>query len=205
MEPPRRRIVHSLLPESSLIPSAAPGTECAGAFIPSFSLSTIERIMKHHSHLAWIAALCLLLGPMTALAQDSPVGHWKTIDDETGEARSIVEIYEKDGELYGDIVEILKAREDAPRNEEGVIICEACDGDRHDKPVEGLNIIWEMEKDGDQWAGGRILDPENGKEYKAKMWLEDGNLMVRGFIGFSLIGRTQEWLPAEQDATGSEG
>lgn len=140
----------------------------------------------------------LLVFATTAWAQSSPVGMWKTIDDNTGEARSIVKIYEEDGKLYGDVVEILKARPDAPRDEDGTIICTVCPGDRKNQPVEGLNILWGLEKDGDEWNDGTILDPENGKTYKAKIWLEDGNLMVRGFVGFSLLGRTQEWQPAEQ-------
>lgn len=149
--------------------------------------------MKRSSRLALVAAALSFTLATTAWAQTSPVGFWRTIDDETGQPKSVVQIYEEDGSLYGDVVEILDAGEDAPRNEAGEIICEVCDGARKDQPVEGMNILWDLEQDGDEWNGGRILDPENGKTYKVKMWLEEGGLMVRGYIGFSLLGRSQQW------------
>lgn len=146
-------------------------------------------------------ALLLCAFALTAWAQ-SPVGEWKTIDDNTGEEKSIVRIYEKDGRLYGDVVTILKASDEAVRNDAGEVICTKCDGARKDQPIEGMNILWDMKKDGDQWSGGRILDPQNGKTYKAKLWLEDGKLNVRGYIGFSLLGRTQTWLPVDENPAG---
>ena len=123
---------------------------------------------------------------LTVSAQDV-MGKWKTIDDETGEAKSIVEIYQRDGKVYGKVVEILnKDRQDAK--------CEDCEGEDKDKPVLGLEIIKGLEKDDDEYNGGKILDPQNGKLYKCYITLEeDDKLKVRGYVGFSLIGRTQYW------------
>ena len=121
------------------------------------------------------------------LFSQSITGKWKTIDDETGEVKSIVEIYEKDGKYYGKVIEIMnKARKDAK--------CEKCADSRKNKSVLGLVIITDMKKDGDEFNSGKILDPETGKEYKCNISLENKNkLKVRGFIGFSIIGRTQYW------------
>ncbi|MCX2679215.1 DUF2147 domain-containing protein [Galbibacter sp. EGI 63066] len=114
-------------------------------------------------------------------------GKWKTIDDETGEAKSIVEIYEEGGKVYGKVVEILnKDRVDA--------ICDKCTGVKKDQRILGLVIIEGLEKDGDKYEGGTILDPKKGKEYRCKLWVdeEDDNILnVRGYIAF--LFRTQVW------------
>ncbi|PQB04551.1 DUF2147 domain-containing protein [Aureitalea marina] len=115
------------------------------------------------------------------------VGQWKTIDDNSGEARSIVEIYEDEGLVYGKIVQLLD-----PSKAEAV--CEQCSGADKDQPVVGLVIIKGLEADGDEYNGGKILDPESGKLYKCYIALEDTDrLKVRGYIGFSALGRTQYW------------
>lgn len=139
--------------------------------------------------------LLFALAPAAQAQDASPVGTWRTIDDETNEPKSIVEIYEgEDGKLYGRVVEILQAGPEAERNAAGEIICTACDGDKEDQPVVGMVIIEEMEADGDEWEDGTILDPSNGKVYKAKMSLDGADrLDVRGYVGFSFIGRTQTW------------
>lgn len=117
----------------------------------------------------------------------SITGKWKTIDDVSGEVKSIVEIYEKDGKYYGKVLEIFnKARRDAK--------CDKCSGSRKDQAVLGLEIITTLKKEGDEYTGGKILDPETGKEYKCSISLETKNkLKVRGYIGLSFIGRTQYW------------
>lgn len=120
-------------------------------------------------------------------------GKWKTIDDETGEAKSIVQIWKSsDGLFYGKIMEIFdKTKQDG--------VCDKCDKDdpRYNKKVLGMKIIMEMKKTGaNEWTGGTILDPNNGSVYKCKLSRKGDNLLVRGFIGISLIGRTQTWLPA---------
>ena len=132
-----------------------------------------------------------LLLVTSMVSAQSVLGSWKTIDDNTGEAKSIVEIYEQDGKVYGKIAEILnKDRTDA--------ICTECEGDDKDKPIQGLVIIRGLEKDDDEYNGGKILDPESGTLYKCYITLEAPNkLKVRGYVGFSLLGRTQYWLRAE--------
>ena len=145
-----------------------------------------------------VVTLLLLLAAPMARAQ-SPVGYWRTIDDETGDARSIVQVYEQDGEIYGKIVKVLKVSDKAKRNEEGQVICTTCEGDRHNQPVEGMVFIKGLEKDGDTYKGGTIFNPEDGKTYKAKMKVnDDGDLDVRGYVGISLFGRSQTWEPAEK-------
>ncbi|MEL6556764.1 MAG: DUF2147 domain-containing protein [Bacteroidota bacterium] len=120
----------------------------------------------------------------------SIVGSWKTIDDNTGKPRSIVEIYEKDGDYYGKIVKLFRAPD-----EDQNPMCEECKGKLKGKPIIGMEIITGMEKDGDVFNDGEILDPENGKTYDCKLWIEDGNLKVRGYLLF--FYRTQTWLPAD--------
>lgn len=140
-------------------------------------------------------ALALVAGPMVALAAEftTPVGTWKNIDDKTGQAKALIQITESGGKLEGKIIKVLKS-DDGPNP-----VCKECDGERKNKPVEGMTIMWGLSKDGDEWNGGQILDPKNGKIYKAKMSLDDGGrkLNVRGYIGFSLMGRSQVWLRQE--------
>ncbi len=120
----------------------------------------------------------------------SAIGIWKTIDDEDGTVKSHVSIYEKNGKLYGNIVKLINPEKTT---------CSACKGDKKDKPIEGMQIMWNLKQANDsQWKGGKIMDPKNGKEYKCKIELEDANtLNVRGFVGFSLLGRTQTWYRIE--------
>ena len=122
---------------------------------------------------------------------DSPVGQWKTMDDVTGKPKSVVVIWQQDGKLYGRVQKLV---DPDPKNPNPV--CEDCSGELKGKPVIGLKILWDLQKDGDAWSGGTILDPESGKTYKCLISLEDGGakLKVRGFVGVSLIGRTQVWL-----------
>ena len=124
---------------------------------------------------------------VAAVAQSSPEGTWKTIDDNTGEAKSHVEIYAADGTLYGKVVKILRNDPD--------VVCEKCDGDKKDKPVLGMVIIEDLKPFKDYWRKGTILDPENGNEYGCSIWLEEGDndiLRVRGKHWTGLY-RTQTW------------
>ena len=115
------------------------------------------------------------------------VGKWKTFDDETGDAKSVVEIFEKNGKVYAKIIEIFEAQH---RNRK----CDLCIGDDKDKPILGFTIIKGLTKDGDEYNGGKITDPKNGKSYKCLLSLENKDkIKVRGYIGFALIGRTQYW------------
>ena len=127
-----------------------------------------------------------------AQAQMTPVGSWHTIDDKTGEIKSLVVITESNGVLSGHVDKLL--RKDADQK----AVCDKCTDDRKDKPVLGLEIIRAAKKaEGkDVWEGGNIVDPDNGTVYKLKLTPIDGGkkLEVRGFIGFALLGRTQTWV-----------
>jgi uncharacterized protein (DUF2147 family) len=121
-----------------------------------------------------------------AFAQ-SPIGVWKTIDDETGAAKSHVEIVEKNGKLYGKIVKLLQREPD--------VVCVECPGAKKNQKVIGLEIIWDMKPYDDYWSYGKILDPESGKEYKCNISMNGSNkLDVRGYVGFAALGRTQTWI-----------
>lgn len=138
-----------------------------------------------------ILAVAVLLLGMSAWANTaSPVGVWRTIDDNTGKERSIVRISEVNGELQGVVEQIFDRPGEDPKH-----LCKDCEGERKDQPIVGMTILWGLRKNGDEWSGGEILDPDNGKVYRCKMTLfEDGTqLNVRGFIGISLFGRSQTW------------
>lgn len=136
-----------------------------------------------------LGAIAALVSGSVFAADMSPIGSWKTIDDKTGKVKSIVEISDQGGKLVGKVAQILQS--DKGPNP----TCDACSGDRKDKPVLGMTIMWDVKQDGDVWDGGSILDPNNGKTYSVKLTLiENGSkLQVRGFLGFSWLGRTQIW------------
>ncbi|MBK6264804.1 DUF2147 domain-containing protein [Marivirga sp. S37H4] len=121
-------------------------------------------------------------------AQSDIFGKWKTIDDETGKVKSIVEIYKKDGKAYGKIVKLFRGPD-----EEQDPICDLCPGDRKNKKIIGLEIIRGMEydKSDNEWEDGTILDPKNGKTYDCLIYKEGDELKVRGYIAF--FYRTQTW------------
>ncbi len=123
----------------------------------------------------------------------SPVGLWQTIDDKSGKPRSLVRINENNGE-YSAVVEKGLLETD----KEGAV-CNKCTDERKDQPMIGMTIANGLKKNGDQYDGGKILDPDNGKVYKCKMKLNDTGdaLEVRGYIGFSLLGRSQIWKRIE--------
>ncbi len=150
----------------------------------------MQKTMKN----LFISSLMLFVFLMMSTVAFSQIeGKWKTIDDETGEAKSIVEIWKaKDGLYYGKIIKLF---DETKQND----VCDECDEDdpRYKKPIVGMTIIRKMEKvEDNEWDEGDILDPANGKVYDCKMWREGKNLQVRGYIGWSLIGRSQTWLPA---------
>ena len=138
-----------------------------------------------------LLALPLMAVSAVAMAQNTPVGSWTTIDDETGKPKSVVEIYEaRDGSLAGRVDEILQSdRGPDP-------VCDKCTGANKDKPVKGMVILWGIKQKGNTWEGGKILDPASGKVYSVKVTPTEGGskLEVRGFMGFSLLGRTQTWV-----------
>lgn len=131
--------------------------------------------------------LALLALSVPALAADSPTGRWKTIDDETGQVKSIVEITESAGTLRGQVVDILQS--DRGPNP----TCDKCKGANKDKPIKGMTILWGLAPGGDGWEGGTILDPAKGKTYKSKLKLIDNDkLGVSGCVAF--ICREQVWI-----------
>lgn len=141
---------------------------------------------------ALLLASVFLFFSISGLAAASPVGTWKTIDDETGKAKSYVKITEYKGSLWGQIQKLLNRGPD----EDPDPVCDKCTGRNKGKKVVGLWIMWNLkDEDGDgKYDGGYIMDPKNGKTYKCHIKLKDANtLEVRGYIGFSLIGRTQTW------------
>jgi uncharacterized protein (DUF2147 family) len=133
--------------------------------------------------------IALMLSFSSLVFGQDVCGKWKTIDDKTGDEKSIVKIYEKDGKVYGRILELLNNDDPNP-------LCTECPGQLKDKPIVGMIIIIGFEKKKDKWEGdGSLLDPENGKLYDGKIWVEDGNLQVRGFLG--PFYRTQTWYPVD--------
>lgn len=119
-------------------------------------------------------------------AQSTIVGKWHTVDDNTGETKSVVEIFERKGALFGKVVKLVDPPEPDP-------ICEECskDDERFGKKIIGMEIIRNMKKSGDEYVDGDILDPEDGKIYRCKLWIEEGQLKVRGYWG--PFYRTQTW------------
>lgn len=133
------------------------------------------------------ALLPLILLSCTLAAQ-TVTGRWTTVDDRTSKPRSVVEITERDGRLRGRIVDVFDERERAA-------VCELCPGDRHNRPIVGLEIIRDMVRSGREWTKGTILDPETGKVYDCKLWLDGEVLKVRGYVAFFF--RTQTWSRVE--------
>ena len=128
------------------------------------------------------------------LSAQSCIGYWITIDDESGLKKSIVELYKKDEKMFGKVVYIYKRGKDGPHS-----LCDQCEGSLKNKPVMGMQIVKNLSWDGSEWEGGTILDPDNGKVYDAKIWINSENyakLNVRGYIG--PFFRTQTWLKTEK-------
>jgi len=150
--------------------------------------------MQRIRHALGVGIAGLALGAaagVPATGQPTPAGLWNTISDTDGRPTAIVEIREVPGEGYVGIVRGLLV---AAGPEDSV--CGKCSGERRGQRIVGMEILRHMRPDGDEWSGGEILDPENGKTYRAKMRLTDGGktLVVRGYIGLSLFGRSQTWV-----------
>jgi uncharacterized protein (DUF2147 family) len=120
----------------------------------------------------------------------SPEGRWKTVDDHTGKARSVVKIGSENGRLTGQIERLFREKGEDPDPH-----CKKCDHERKDQRVIGMKILWDLVSDGEGWGSGYILDPENGKTYRCQIKLLAGGekLEVRGYIGMPLLGRSQVW------------
>jgi uncharacterized protein (DUF2147 family) len=139
------------------------------------------------------AALALSLSSLVATAQMTPVGVWKTIDDDGKTEKSLVRISDNNGVLTGVIEKVFDpAKQNA--------LCDKCSDDRKDKPILGMSIIRNVRQDADDktiWTGGEILDPNKGKTYKTRLKPVDGGktMEMRGYIAF--IYRTQVWQRVE--------
>jgi uncharacterized protein (DUF2147 family) len=140
-----------------------------------------------------------LMGLMSSFSHaqvvDPAIGIWKTIDDKTNQPASLIKIEQVNGVLEGTIIKTF------PRpGETTLVYCNLCKDERKDKPIIGMKIMTDLKQDQTGfWSGGKILDPKEGEIYKVKIATEDGKKMdVRGYIGFSLLGRTQVWYKAEQ-------
>ena len=129
----------------------------------------------------------LLLSLFLLLQTPSVVGTWVNIDDETGVAKSEIELYVEQGKLYGRVLRLLLPEDQGKK-------CVNCKGSDKNKPIEGLLIVRSLSRENADWTDGKIMDPANGKSYDCTIRLEDPNtLNVRGFLGFSFLGRTQVW------------
>lgn len=112
---------------------------------------------------------------------------WQTIDDETGKAKAIITFTQRDGLLFGKITKVL--------NQADNVICTSCKGSYQNQSLVGATIIRDLKPQGSgQYIGGRIDDPEKGKTYRLNVKRKSNQLLLRGFIGISLIGRTQTWV-----------
>lgn len=128
--------------------------------------------------------ICLSMSSQTIF------GKWNSFDEETNEIESVIEVYEKDGKAYAKIIKITDP-------ERQTATCFKCKGKLKDQPILGMDILTGLKKKKNEWSGGKILDPKNGKEYKCYIKLVDKNtLKLRGYIGISLLGRTAVWKRA---------
>ena len=140
----------------------------------------------------FIASLIAMLASAPAFAQDpSPVGLWKNIDDVTGKPKALIRITEDKGEVRGQIEKLFLAAGEDPNPR-----CDKCHGANKDKPVVGMVFMSGLRKNGDEYSGGEILDPDSGKVYRSKLMLVDGGkkINVRGYVGVPMFGRSQTWV-----------
>ena len=129
-------------------------------------------------------------------AESTLVGTWEVIEDQgpdKGKPSSHIEIFEENGAYFGKLTKLMLSPADT--------VCDKCKGDLKDKPLIGMVILQNLKKtgsmdeeSGEEYAGGTIMDPGNGKTYKCKMWVKDDVLTVRAFIGISLLGRSGQWF-----------
>jgi uncharacterized protein (DUF2147 family) len=137
-----------------------------------------------------IRLVAVALAALPALAAEPGIaGRWKTIDDKTGKPKGIVLIYEQKGEFFGKVESAIDPK-DANQ------ICDLCKDERKNQPVTGMVILRHLKRNGDEYGGGDILDPDNGSVYRCKARLVEGGkkLVLRGYIGISLLGRSQTWI-----------
>jgi uncharacterized protein (DUF2147 family) len=163
-----------------------PATGRSGRHYPAARLSA-----RRSKPMKWLSALVVLtvvLGADLAGSAESLVGKWKTVDDKSGKVESEVQLYEEGGKLFGKIVGLTEPNDDNGKPK----TCTKCTGADKDKPIVGLVIVKDLSPSGDRYKDGTILDPADGKIYKAELWAEDGKLKVRGYL--SVFYKTQTWI-----------
>ena len=143
------------------------------------------KVMKACAGIVLLMVMCAASGFAQDLspALKNAVGKWQCVQN-SGKVGGAVETWIQEGKLYG---KMIKSRDGGPVN------CDGCGGAQKGKPIVGLVVINALSANGDTWEGGTITDPESGKVYKAKVKASGDDLLVRGFIGFSMIGRTETW------------
>ncbi len=154
-------------------------------------IPTFWRLSRAFAFLCALA--CVTTATSSAAIEDPAIGYWTTVDDDGKTPKSVVRIFEKNSRLYGNIVQLINPTRKDPT-------CDQCEGANKGKPVLGMQIMWNLEKTGSEWSGGHILDPKNGKIYRCYIEVTEGGtqLKVRGYIGISLLGRTQYWRRTKQ-------
>ena len=133
-----------------------------------------------------ILTMAIFMNAFSALAAEDICGLWTTIDDETGQTKSIVQVYEYNGKHYGRVVDLIKNKDAVAAKLAGA------------PKIIGLDVIWDLKDEGKRFAGGKIMDPVKGKVYGCEAWREGDKLIVRGKIAF--LGRNQTWLKAADNA-----
>ena len=138
--------------------------------------------------------IAALAAGAAAQAQQTPAGLWRTISDVTGKQKSLVRITENNGEFSGKIEKLFREPGEEPNP-----LCDKCEGDLKGKPALGMVILTGIKKDGADYGGGKILDPNDGKVYNSKLTLIEGGkkMNMRGYIGMPMLGRTQVWIREE--------
>ena len=151
-------------------------------------IGNLSLLSGRHSILLYLLLGVSLAIPQTGFSQQTVFGKWKTIDENTNKVRSIIDIYERKGSVFGKLVEIFPEPHENPDP-----ICNACppDDPRYKKRFIGMEIMKDLKKSGQEYSGGHILDPKEGKIYRCKIWLEGNRLKVRGYWG--PFYRTQTW------------
>lgn len=139
----------------------------------------------------FMASIMLSIFTIVSTYAQDVFGKWKTVDERTGEIKSIIEIFEKEGKAFGRVYEILNEEH---KND----VCTDCEGENKGKKIEGLVIMKNFQKDGNEWNDGTIMHPESGKDYSCYIKLQTPEkLKVRGYLGFKALGRTQYWYRVE--------
>lgn len=141
--------------------------------------------MKITHSITSLGALSLLLTTVLAADLSSPVGKWRTIDDQSGKPKSIVQITEEQGVLTGKIVELLEGATEKT--------CSKCEGDLKDQPLVGMKILWGLKKSGEEWTDGKIFNPADGGTYTSKVKLTEGGKTLEVTGKWMLFSKQQQW------------